>query len=47
MLGYVQIAHDDGHMISVAATEEVVLPAKDETRASIAVTVPLIRFAAP
>ena len=47
VLGYVQIAHDDGHMISVAATEEVVLPAKDETRASIAVTVPLIRFAAP
>jgi hypothetical protein len=43
VLGYVQIAHDDGHFISPAAEEEIVLPsaAKDRVRA---LTVPLVRF---
>ncbi len=47
VLGYIQIAHDDGHMISVAATEDVVLKPETPTERGIAVTVPLIRFAAP
>jgi len=44
VLGYLQIAHDDGHYISIEAEEEIVIPADDPNRKSIAVTVPLVRF---
>jgi hypothetical protein len=47
VLGYVQIAHDEGHIVSPAAEEEIVLPpAGPATRAHV-LTVPLVRFVAP
>ncbi len=45
ILGYVQIAHDDGHYISPEATEEITLPvANGRTRV---LTVPLVRYVIP
>ena len=43
VLGYFQIAHDEGHIVSPAAEEEIVLPSARGERA-LALTVPLVRF---
>ena len=43
VLGYVQIACDDGHIVQRDAEEQVVIPSRDGDRV-LAVTVPLIRF---
>jgi hypothetical protein len=45
VLGYVQIGHDDGHIVSPAAEEEIVLSSQGAERA-LALTVPLVRFIA-
>jgi hypothetical protein len=44
VLGYVQIAGDDGHLISREAQEEIILPPPGGHARSIAVTVPLVTF---
>ena len=44
LLGYLQIARDDGHLISRTNTENVVLHVRDEAKATIQVTVPLAYF---
>ena len=44
VLGYLQIARDDGHVISREAEEEIVLPARNGDGRAIVVTVPLVRF---
>jgi hypothetical protein len=44
VLGYLQIACDDGHLIQADATEELLLP--DGELELIAVTVPLVTFVA-
>jgi hypothetical protein len=44
VLGYLQIAYDDGHYISIEAEERIVIPATSPEQKSIAVTVPLVRF---
>jgi hypothetical protein len=44
VLGYLQIARDDGHLVSLDAQEEIVLPAGKDGQRKLAVTVPLIRF---
>ena len=46
VLGYLQIARDDGHVISREAEEEIVLPARNGDGRAIVVTVPLVRFIA-
>ena len=43
ILGYLQIASDDGHLISHEADEEIVIPASGGGR-PLAVTVPLVTF---
>ncbi len=44
VLGYLQIAHDDGHIINEDAQEEVVLPKSKDAPSALAVTVPLVTF---
>lgn len=46
VLGYLQIARDDGHIISREAEETIPLPANNGNGRSIMVTVPLIQFIA-
>ncbi len=46
VLGYLQIAREDGHLIRQDAVEEIVLPQSDARRAALAVTVPLVTFIA-
>ena len=43
IMGYIQIAHDDGHYISIEAQEQIVIP-RQTGEGSLAVTVPLVRF---
>jgi hypothetical protein len=43
-LGYLQIARDDGHLVSRDAVEEVVVPSSHGRGRSLALTVPLVRF---
>lgn len=43
VLGYLQIAHEDGHPISRDAEEEIVLP-RGRGEQALALTVPLVRF---
>ena len=44
VLGYLQIACDDGHLIRSDATEEIILP--DGELGLVAVIVPLVTFIA-
>ena len=44
VLGYLQIAHDDNHLISGDAVEEIVLPPRREGERTLALTVPLVTF---
>lgn len=44
ILGYVQIAGEDGHLISRDAQEELILPPRNGDRRSLAVKVPLVTF---
>ena len=44
VLGYFQIAHDEGHIVSPAAEEEIVLPSARGGERALALTVPLVRF---
>jgi hypothetical protein len=44
VLGYLQIARDDGHIISREAEEEIILPTRNGDRRAIRITVPLVRF---
>jgi hypothetical protein len=44
VLGYLQIAHDDGHIVSPVAEEEVVLPPGNGRGRVLALTLPLVRF---
>ncbi|HUG91544.1 MAG TPA: DUF3375 family protein [Planctomycetaceae bacterium] len=44
VLGYLQIASDDGHLISREAVEEIVVPPGADDRRPLLVTVPLVTF---
>jgi Protein of unknown function (DUF3375) len=44
VLGYVQIAHDDGHIISEEAVEDIVIHSNREPGLALALQVPLVRF---
>jgi hypothetical protein len=44
VLGYLQIARDDGHIISRDAEEEILVPARNGNDRAILVTVPLVQF---
>ena len=44
ILGYLQIASDDGHLIEPRSTEEIILPASNGRARPLAVTVPLVTF---
>jgi hypothetical protein len=46
VLGYLQIARDDGHIISREAEEEILLPARNGDGRAMMVTVPLVQFVA-
>jgi hypothetical protein len=46
VLGYLQIARDDGHLIRRDAVEEIVLPPRHQRRTALAVQVPLVTFIA-
>jgi hypothetical protein len=43
-LGYVQIAREDGHLISAEAVEEIAVPSSRDGDHLLALTVPLVRF---
>lgn len=43
-LGYLQIARDDGHLVSRDAFEEIIVPAHGDEKRPVVLTVPLIRF---
>lgn len=43
VVGYLQIANDDGHSVSNDASEEIVIPATVDRR-PLAVTVPIVTF---
>jgi hypothetical protein len=47
VLGYVQIAHDDGHIISEDAVEEIVIVSNREPGLALALQVPRVRFVNP
>ncbi len=44
VLGYLQIARDDGHIISRDANEEILVPPRNRNGRAVLVTVPLIQF---
>lgn len=44
VLGYLQIARDDGHIVSRDANEEILLPPRNGNGRAILVTVPLVQF---
>lgn len=46
LLGYIQIARSDGHIVSRTEAEEIVLPAAGQSKRTIAVRAPLILFMA-
>lgn len=46
VLGYLQIACDDGHLVRPDATEEIVLPPSDDDPRTLALIVPLVTFIA-
>lgn len=47
LLAYLQIARDDGHLISRQNTEQVCLRAQDSSERELLVTVPLVYFTIP
>ena len=46
VLGYLQIACDDGHLVRPDATEEIVLLPRDDDPRTLALIVPLVTFIA-
>jgi hypothetical protein len=44
VLGYVQIACDDGHLVNPSVTQEVLVPATTSEESSVLITVPLVTF---
>jgi hypothetical protein len=44
VLGYLQIARDDGHIISRDAEEEILVPSRNGNGRALLVTVPLVQF---
>jgi hypothetical protein len=46
VLGYLQIAHDDGHLVNRRTTQEVVVPATRPGDPDRRLTVPLVTFTA-
>ncbi|MEN6498098.1 MAG: DUF3375 domain-containing protein [Thermoguttaceae bacterium] len=44
ILGYLQIARDDGHIINRDAEEEILVPARNGNSRAVLVTVPLVQF---
>jgi Protein of unknown function (DUF3375) len=44
MLGYLQIARDDGHLVNPSASQRVIVPPTREGGRTILVTVPLVTF---
>ncbi len=44
VLGYVQIAHDDGHIISDDAVEDIIIHSIREPGMALALQIPLVRF---
>src|SRR5690606_2898590 len=46
LLAYLQIARDDGHLISRQDTEQVCIAARDASQRDIQVTIPLVYFTA-
>lgn len=44
VLGYLQIARDDGHIISRDAEEDILVPPRNENGRAVVVTVPLVQF---
>lgn len=44
VLGYVQIAHDDGHIINGDAVEDIVVTSQREPGLALSVQIPLVRF---
>lgn len=47
VLAYLQIAHDDGHIVSPAAEEQIVLPPSGDGKRPLVLAVPLVRFITP
>ena len=46
VLGYIQIATEDGHIIDHDLPQEIVIPSGDDGRRALIVTVPRVIFAA-
>ncbi len=46
VLAYIQIARDEGHIVSREAVEEVCLPASKDGRRGLGLEIPLVRFTA-
>jgi hypothetical protein len=44
VLGYLQIASDDGHIINRDAEEEILVPAHNGDGRAVLVTMPLVQF---
>eukprot|EP00913_Durusdinium_trenchii_P013432 g12613.t1 len=44
VLGYLQIAREDGHLVTAGTHEEIFVPADNDRSRDIVVTVPLVRF---
>lgn len=44
VLGYLQIARDDGHLVDPAACEEIIIPSTQKFGLPLLVTVPLVTF---
>lgn len=47
LLAYVQVARDDGHLISRQSTEQVRVRTRDPLRRDLQITIPLVHFVAP
>ena len=46
VLGYIQIAYDDGHLIDSSLTELVILPETTNSRKTLSVTIPRVTIIA-
>lgn len=46
VLGYIQIAHDDGHLIDSSLTESIILPETIGSRKTLSVTIPRVTIIA-
>ena len=47
ILGYLQIAREDEHLVSISATEQILVPAADTNDCATLVTMPLVTFTHP